>query len=189
MNSIHHWESILNKKKNQSLVFIHTPKCGGTFANKILRDLNIKTKGHNRALENEGITFTIIRDPIERFESLMNYRLDGKKPWGDWPKRLHYVYNNKNISLNEIISKMSNNEIVGFKPYHSLTFWSKNIDIFITINQLHKFLTFFGYNYNPDNYKKQNVSNKIRGKFNNKTKKRIEKLYYNDILLFNKVIK
>ena len=69
-----YWEIIKNKYPNQKLIFVHTPKCGGTYTRQILKDLNIKNKGHVKAKRNEGITFTIIREPIERFQSLLNYR-------------------------------------------------------------------------------------------------------------------
>jgi hypothetical protein len=106
----------------------------------------------------------------------------------DWPEHLHYVYDNKNISLNEIISKMTDDEILGFTPYKSLVYWTKNVDIVITIEQLEEFLHFFGYFYDSNKYKKENVSIKSRGKFNNETIKRIETLFYCDILLYNEII-
>ena len=80
---------------DKKLIFIHTPKCGGTFIASILSQLKIRNKGHNRAIKNEGLTFTVIRNPIERFESLLNYRLNEKKPRYDFPKKLHYVYKKK----------------------------------------------------------------------------------------------
>ena len=83
---------------------------------------------------------------------------------------------------------MNDSEILGFYPYNTLIYWSKNIDIFITIDQLEKFLSFFGYNYDKNNYNKINVSNKIRGTFNDETRERLKKLYNDDILFFNKVI-
>ena len=181
-----------NKIKNKEkidLIFIHTPKCGGTYAREILKDLEITIKGHKQGIKNEGINFTIIRDPVERFESLLNYRLGEKEARGDWPKHLQYVYNDKSISLNEIVNKMTDDEILNFKPYNNLVYWSKNIDIFITIEQLHEFLHFFGYNYDKNSYNKKNVSNKIRGKLNKKMCLRISKLYNDDDVLFKSVIK
>ena len=74
-NNINYWNEIKNKKKGSPLTFIHTPKCGGSFVCSVLSLLNIKNKGHNRRTQNDGITFTVIRNPIQRFESLMNYRL------------------------------------------------------------------------------------------------------------------
>ena len=193
MNNPLFWKFVIdnkiNNKEKHDLIFIHTPKCGGTYAQQILKDLKVTIKGHKQAIKNEGINFTIIRDPVERFESLLNYRLGETKARRDWPEHLQYVYNDKSISLNKIVSKMTDDEILNFKPYNSLVFWSKNIDIFITIEQLHEFLHFFGYKYDKNSYNKKNVSNKIRGKLNKKTCLRISKLYNDDVVLFKRVIK
>jgi hypothetical protein len=196
MNYKELWNSIRIKKNTLKLKFIHTPKCGGTYVSNILYDLKIINKPHlpvdrkNHIPANgyeKEITFTIIRNPVDRFESLMNFRL-GMDILEDWPEHLRYVYDDKNISLNEIISKMSDDEILGFVPYKSLVYWTKNVDIVITIEQLEEFLNFFGYFYHAAIYKKENVSIKSRGKFNNETIKRIETLFYYDILLYNKII-
>ncbi len=183
-----YWKHIKKVKNNAKLCFIHTPKCGGKYASQIFNDLKIRNKGHSQAEKNDGITFTIIRNPVERFESLINYRLDESKPSGDWPKHLMYVFHDKSVTLNEIVDKMSDKEILGFGPYFSLTHWGKNIDVFITIDNLHNFLSFFGYNYNTNKYSKKNVSKKERGKFNETTKNRIAKLYFRDMLLFEKTV-
>jgi hypothetical protein len=195
MNYKELWNSIRIKKNTLRLKFIHTPKCGGTYVSIILFDLNIINKKHlpvdrkNHIPANgyeEEITFTIIRNPVDRFESLINFRL-GMDILEDWPERLHYVYDDKNISLNEIISKMTDDEILGFVPYKSLVYWTKNVDIVITIEQLEELLNFFGYFYDTNKYKKENVSIKFRGEVNNETIKRIETLFYYDILLYNKI--
>ena len=189
-NNITYWNKIKNLKKNKHLTFIHTPKCGGTFVRNILKKLNISIKGHKRAHpKNDGITFTVIRNPIERFESLINYRLGEKKPRKDWPKSINYVWNDNSVNLNKIVGKMTDKQILGFKPYRTLCYWSKNIDIFITIDKLEEFLSFFGYKIDIINFEKRNVSNKIRGTFNKVTKNRISKLYRQDMALFNSVIK
>ena len=155
-NNVNYWNKINIKKNNKPLIFIHTPKCGGTFVNSILRKLNIARKGHKRAdSQDDGITFTVIRHPIERFESLINYRLSEPKPRKDWPKSLYYVWKDKSISLNEIVGAMTDNEILNFEPYKSLCYWSKNIDIFITIDKLEEFLSFFGYKINIKDFQKE----------------------------------
>ena len=178
MTNINFWKFIVNQEQKENnkinLIFIHTPKCGGSYTSQICRDLKIINKRHNQAIQNEGINFTIIRNPVDRFESLLNYRLDENAPRGDWPRQLDYVYNDKNITLNEIVSKMSDNDIKSFTPYNSLIYWTKNVDILITIDQLPALLHFFGYNYNPKNYTKINVSNKLN---------------HDDVLLFEKVVK
>ena len=75
MYSIYNLDELIINKSNKKLIFIHTPKCAGTYVNTILSYLGIQNKGHNQAIQNEGITFTVVRNPIERFESLLNYRL------------------------------------------------------------------------------------------------------------------
>ena len=176
--------------KTKKLIFIHTPKCGGSYVCSILNYLNIQNKGHNQSSSKEnGITFTVIRNPIDRFESLLNYRLGEKTPRNDWPKHLKYVYKNKNITLNEIVSNMSDEQILGFSPYKTLRYWTKNVDIIITIDQLSQMLKYFNYNYDVNLFKQKNVSRKIRGKLNEETINRLKKLYNDDLNLFNNIIK
>jgi len=173
---------------NNPLKFIHTPKCGGSYVSSILSKLQIPNKGHGQALKNENATtFTVVRNPVERFESLLNYRLNERNIRNDWPKRLKYVYKNKNMSLNAIVSKMTNSEILGFKPFNTLEYWTKNVNIIITMENLPKMLSYFNYQYDINSFKKQNVSVKTRGKFNPKTINRIKRLYRNDMILYNKI--
>jgi hypothetical protein len=193
MNCKELWNSVRIKKNTSKLKFIHTPKCGGTYTNNILYDLQIidnvfpvNPKNHIPANGNEEeITFTIIRNPVDRFESLINFRLN-MDILEDWPEHLHYVYHDENINLNEIISKMTDDEILGFVPYKTLVYWTKNVDIVITIEQLEEFLNFFGYFYDVNKYERANVSIKSRGKLNDEIKKRLTDLYSYDILLYNK---
>jgi hypothetical protein len=183
------WKQIRDENPDRKLLFIHTPKCGGAYVSKILNALNIPKKGHHQAIKNEGINFTVIRDPIDRFQSLLNYRLGEPAPRHDWPKHLDYVYNDKSVTLNKLITKMTDAEILGFRPYSTLFFWTTNIDIIITIDQLHKLLSFFGYQYDEKSYPPINMSLKERGSFNNKNRKRLANLFKDDIVLFNNVKK
>ena len=181
------WKQIMYENPDRKLLFIHTPKCGGTYVSQILKDLNIPKKGHHPAVKNEGINFTVIRDPIDRFRSLLNYRLNLPALRKDWPKHLAYVYNDTSITLNELIAKMTDAEILGFRPYSTLIFWTTNIDIIITIEELHELLSFFGYQYDENRYSHQNISLKTRGTFNDETISRLTHLFKDDILLFNNV--
>ena len=187
-NNLNYWNTIKNKKNTKKLTFIHTPKCAGSFVASVLKTLNIRNKGHNLALKNDGITFTVIRNPVDRFESLLNYRLNEYKPRFDWPRKLYYVWKDKSVTLNEIVKKMSDKEILNFKPFRTLCYWSKNIDIFISISNLEEFLKFFGYEVKLEKFKKVNVSKKTRGKFNEHTKNRISKIYADDMRLFKRTI-
>ena len=181
------WQKIIDENPGKNLIFIHTPKCGGSYVSKILKNLNISKKGHHQAIKNEGINFTVIRDPIDRFQSLLNYRLGHPAPRKDWPKHLEYVYNDTSVTLNNLIDKMTDYEILGFRPYSSLTFWTTNVDIIITIDKLPELLDCFGYKYDENKYKPINMSVKARGSFNNTTRNRLANLFKDDILLYNNV--
>jgi hypothetical protein len=188
MYSTRPFTELLKNKNNKELIFIHTPKCAGSYISNILSHLKIKNKGHNQAIQNEGITFTVIRDPIKRFESLLNYRLEQGVPRNDWPKRLSYVYMNKTIQLNEVFSKMTDKEILSFLPYRTLNYWTKNVDIIITLDNLPKMLEYFGYTYDINLFKPDNVSNKTRGELDQQNKNRLNRLFKDDVILYNMVI-
>lgn len=49
MYSIHPVKELISDK-NKKMVFIHTPKCGGTYVSSILSHLNIKNNGHEQAI-------------------------------------------------------------------------------------------------------------------------------------------
>lgn len=188
MYSAYNIEELISLFNNKKLIFIHTPKCAGSFVSTILRHLKIESKGHVQAIPNEGITFTVIRNPVDRFESLLNYRLCEKFPRNDWPKHLAYVFKDETITLNEIISKMTNEQILGFYPYRTLNFWSQNVDIIITLEELPNMLRYFGYTYDQLLFAPENVSKKTRGKLNKENSERIKLLYKDDVILYNNVI-
>ena len=188
---IKNWKEIEKRKKNYPLLFIHTPKCGGSYVNTILKDLNIKRNGHHQATNKDKeryITFTVVREPVERFESFLNYRLGEKRPRWDWPNYIRNAYRNKNITLNQIVTNFQEEDIHKLHPYKNLKFWTRNIDIIITVKQLHSFLSFFGFKYNIKKYEKRNVSKKIRGTFNKKSKEKIKNIFIEDINLYNQFI-
>ena len=187
MFSTHPLKELIASQKE--LVFIHTPKCAGSYVSTILSHLKIKNNGHEQATpNNKFIYFTVIRNPVERFESLLNYRLDEKNPRNDWPKHLSYVYYDKNVNLDEIVSKMTDKDILGFSPYKTIDYWTKNVNIIVTLNNLPKMLKYFGYEYDVNSFKPVNVSNKIRGKINQQNKDRIKELFNDDVKIYNMVI-
>ena len=174
----------------KKLVFIHAPKCGGIYVSSILNHLKIQNNGHNQAVINDDcIYFTVIRNPIERFESLLNYRLGEKYFRCVFPEHLRYVYDNQNITLNEIVYNMSSCEMLNFSPYKTLKYWTTNIDIVITLNQLHEMLNYFGYEYDINLFEALNISNKTRGILNEKCKDKIKQAFSEDVELYNKIIK
>jgi len=178
---------LLKNQSNKKLIFVHTPKCGGTYVASILSHLKIINKKHVKAIPNEGITFTVIRDPIKRFESMLNYRLNRPRHRTLFPINLIYVFDDETITLNEIVSKMTNVQILGFFPYSTLVYWTENIDIIITLENLPKMLGYFGYTYDANLFKPLNVSKKIRGTLNDENINRLKTLFSDDVLLYNKV--
>ena len=180
-------ELVKNKDKKE-LVFIHSPKCAGSYVSSILSHLKIKNFGHQQAIPNENyIYFTVIRDPVDRFESWLNFCLSNSLKF-DWPINLLYSYYDKNITLDEIISKMTDRDMLQFKQYRSLNYWTKNVEIIITIDNLSKMLECFGYTYDINSFKPINVSAKLRGRINEENRNRIKKIFNDDVELYNKVI-
>ena len=83
---------------------------------------------------------------------------------------------------------MTDKEILGFWPYKTIDYWTKNVDIIITLDNLPKMLEYFGYKYDVNSFKSVNISNKTRGKINEQNKDRIKELFNDDIKIYNMVI-
>ena len=188
---LYHWKKIKEEKKGLKLVFIHTPKCGGSYVNSILRYLRIKRNGHLQAtkeLQEKYITFTVIREPVERFESFLNYRLGEITPRSDWPEYLNHAFMNKSITLNEIIKLIQKKDIEQLHPYKTLEYWTENIDIIITMKDLRPLLTYFGYRYNNRRFKRCNISKRNRGSLNEESKEKVKEIFIDDLKLYNQFI-
>ncbi len=178
-------EFIKSKVESGSkLSFIHTPKCAGTYAAKYLELNKINNKQHNRANKRDGYTFTIIRDPIDRYESLLNYRLSRKKLGKDWPRRLKHALHNESIMLDQIVENMTKREIKNFTPYNTLRYWVKGVHLVLTIEEFLPFMKMMGYNINKV-FERENVSKKTRGKLNEKNRERIKSIYIRDYEVYN----
>jgi hypothetical protein len=54
MSSKKDWVMIKERKPNAQLIFIHTPKCAGSYATKILDKFGIRNKHHHQATTKEG---------------------------------------------------------------------------------------------------------------------------------------
>lgn len=184
--------NIKNKiKDGAKLVFVHTPKCGGTYANNCLNILNIKTIGHiqpklsNYKSSEPEVYFTIIREPIERFESFLNYRL-GKKELHDFPPRFSEKINNNKYTLNDFMSQLNGYDYESFTPYRNLKYWTKNIDLCICMKEFLPFMEFLGYDISKiKNIPRKNVSVKNRGFLNDENKENLRQIYKEDINIYN----
>lgn len=174
---------------NTNLTFVHTPKCGGTYVRSILNQIpsiNVK-KDHHTADSQDRLTFTVMRDPVERFESLINYRLQEPRPRSDWPTQVRNAFQNITLSSDEVVRLMSDDDILGFSPYRSLKYYAKGVDILLSIQQLPAFLAAFGFYYDETQYPKKNTSPRLRGKFSKATVERIQELFADDVILWRRL--
>jgi hypothetical protein len=170
-------------KKNKKLIFIHIPKCGGSYISQYLNDLDIINNGHRISNSNNTLTFAVIRNPINRFESLLNYRLSFPHPRIDWPERLINFHYDKNKTLDDIVNNMTDEELVSFNPYKSLKYWTQNIKLLITIDEFIPILEYLGYKVNKQ-YCNINISEKNRGTLSIDNQNRIKKIYKDDFIIF-----
>ena len=173
------------------LAFVHTPKCGGTYVGSILRDLNVRNVGHRHLRAKERLrftSFTVIREPTARFESLLNFRL-GPRCRGrrDWPEQLKHAFRDPSVTLNDVVAQMSDDDMRGFVPFRSLVYWSANVDVVLTMEQLHAFLAARGYTYDRQAYPRSNVSVKRRGTLSEANCARIRRVFSADVELFARV--
>jgi hypothetical protein len=191
---------IKNKLINGSnLVFVHTPKCGGTYANECLSVLGVKTIGHTHPTlttmpkyeaKTQEVYFTIIREPVERFESFLNFRL-WKNRVHDFPmhikiKKETVFKNNQEYTLNEIMNELHGFNHNLFIPYRNLKYWTTNIDLCITIKEFLPFMKILGYDISKiQDISSKNVSIKNRGTLDEENKQKIREIYKDDIEIYN----
>ena len=108
-------------------------------------------------------------------------------PRRDWPKQVRNAFGNITMSNDEIVRMMSDDDILGFRPYRSLTYYAKGVDILISIQQLPAFLAAFGLYYDETQYPKKNSSPRLRGKFSKATVERIQELFADDVILWRRL--
>lgn len=190
-----HIQQVLLQKKGQPITFIHIPKCGGGFI-KHLKDhygLKVKTKGHALAEPSDGITFTIIRNPIDRYESYLTWCLEQCPLDPKWPYAMKRGYEDKNMSLNNIFNSLTMTQITAFNGFSSLEYWSQGVDIMITIDELQEFIQLMGLtlktkypDYNKITHKQLHRSQYKRGKLKSESRELIQKIYKQDVEFYIK---
>ncbi len=178
---------IIQKHKGKKIAFVHIPKCAGTFVKRYCKDFGIEYLGHKKGGDANVFYFSVIRDPIQRFESFLNYRL-WKGDVNSWPKRMHYIFGDENVDLNQIVSKLEDDDFQKFNPYKTLEYWTTHCHLLITIDELFDFLQECGFENIKEN-PKENVSTKKRGTLNQESIQKLEKIYQKDIELYKKWIR
>ena len=173
-------------KNGKKLRFIHIPKCAGSYAAQYIEHFGIINNGHNVATNNKlnEITIGIIRNPVERFESFLNFRLNKEHPGNDWPKHLHYLHYDKTKSLNEIIQKLKPIEMLSFDPFRTYMYWTQNINLLVTIKEFLPTLHLLGYSTDKI-FPKMNVSDKNRGTLSQESINKLKKIFKIDMIIYN----
>lgn len=179
------WKKYLIRKliaeKGKKLFFVHIPKTGGTSIKKVCKKLKIKSEGHSQAPPHrKGVYFAIIRDPMKRYESSFYYRLL-KERNGDF---ISEFFDTENEKLSDIIDRTPLKRLKQGGNVKTMTYWSKNTDILITIDEFVEFINLFGYNYNQK-LPHLNTTSRKWGTLSAKNVKKLSKIYSNDIELYN----
>lgn len=171
-------------KNGKKLKFIHIPKCAGSYAAQYIEHFGIINNGHKVANEYDEVTIGIIRNPIQRFESFLNFRLNKEIPGNDWPKRLHYLHYDKTKLLNEIIEELTITEILSFEPFKTYIYWTQNIKLLVTINEFLPALYLLGYSTDKK-FPKMNISDKNRGTLSEESINKLKKILKIDMKIYN----
>lgn len=178
--------------KGKKITFIHIPKCGGTFVRQFIADKPfLYKKNHERAKGKDRPCFAIIRHPVERFESMLRYRLKNiDLPENENLKRILTLLNVMNRdNLDDIIKELSDEELLNFHPFQTLDYYKEEVNLMISFEYFVPMLNYLGIcTRNIDTALKINESlddYKEKYTFNEKSKRRIEKLFQQDIELYD----
>ena len=181
-------ELFISKYKNlHKFEFIHTPKCAGQYFNRFFyKDPLITNLSHTitggRAKKifkqkNKTYKFTIIREPISRFQSFLNYCLSGGIFHRSIPSHLMVQKDKNYFNLNLLVENLSDKMIYnGFETFYNLQYWTKNADFIFTIGQFDSIYREIYPPYvealnNPSFKHKYNKSKKNWGEFDTGTRK------------------
>ena len=187
---------ILNNFKKQlargkKITFIHIPKCGGTFVRQFISDKPFLYKqNHERAKRKDRPCFAIIRHPIDRFESMLRYRLKNiNLPQNENLKRILTLLNIMDKdNLDNIIQELSDEELLNFHPFQTLDYYKNEVNLMISFEYFVPMLNYLNIcTKNIDTALKINESSsdfKIKYRFNEESKQRIKKLFQKDIELY-----
>lgn len=180
------------REEGCKLEFVHTPKTAGTYAKHYLNALGIPYLGHNQAKKHpKRLYFTMIRNPVDRFESFLNYRLE-KKQMYDFPAVLYHNHMAIETYVNQYdLNYIANNintpeEFARLVPYRTLQYYTKHVDLCITIDEFLPMLDLLGYDCSTiDPIPKKNVTMKLRGTLNQENRDKLARVYKEDLEIYH----
>ena len=205
------------------LVFVHIPKCGGCFVGSVLaklgaarvdrlnsadpgnvpgivdlghRPLSALTSAQQAKLASHE-TWTVVRHPVARLESLLNYRLDeAERAWkargpaayrGDWPQRLKSAPPAR-VDVDGLVKAMTDDELRAFRPYRTLKHYARGCKHKILIADLGRFLAHKGYPTDVSSFPRRNCSTRVRGELSPESKARIARVYADDVMFYERAL-
>lgn len=191
-------DRLKREMKHKPLTFIHIPKCAGTFVRNFLpkindtkdKSLQIRYKGkHEKASIEDVPAIAIIRHPIERFESMLRYRLDRIENHADLQQILeHLKLLQKQVTLNNIVEQMTNEQILNISPFQSLSYYQDNVAFMFTIDKFIPVLDYLGFSTKDIQMELKINTTTISDyqELSAENKKRIRQLYKDDLKLYRK---
>ena len=196
-------EDFINRYNNLELFeFVHIPKCVGQFFAQFFdNDPQIKYLGHTIAKREKNFVkrktplhrFTIIREPIQRFESFLNFALTTRFFQKDIPIDILLERDKPYFDLNYVVENLSNLFIrEGEGMFRNYDYWTQGSDYIFTIGQFKNLYGKISQDYsnrenNPKINLTKNKSQKKYGQFHLGTKNRLSIVLKKDIDLFNKI--
>lgn len=126
--------------EEKKLAFVHIPKTGGV---SVCVALNMKSDGHWKASQypTDYYKFTIVRDPVERFESAIAYMKNIRELYHKTIPECYEKYNS--IPVNDIANVfMKDEELMAlplFKP-QSYFIDNENVEIFKNVQDAFDFV-------------------------------------------------
>lgn len=195
-------------KEDKPYIFIHIPKNAGTYVRKVLPGIN---GGHDHVslndikknfpkLYNECYSFAILRNPWERCVSMYNFHINTDsmdiKGWGNYGMNILKKHNVNSFEdfIQLLYNHKDNIRILGEIVWEKQTYFITDdrgvliIDKLIKIENLEKELNLIKDRFdikikNPKNKVNVSKSNHYQSYYNDKIKKQVEEIFYDDIIL------
>ncbi len=172
----------------KKLTYIHIPKCGGSFVRNFLPKDQITYKSnHEAATKKDFPAFALIRHPVDRFESMLRFRLERLSNYPTLQQKVNLLHGmHQKIHLNNIARLLSDDEMSNIDPFQTLTYYSKNVQFLIPMELFIPMLRYLEIDtVRIDPSKKINASpDKKYGHLGEKQRNRVEKLYASDMQLY-----
>lgn len=168
-------------------IFLHIPKTGGTTVKGLCKRYNIETCKHNLGVlsrKRRRMVFCVVRNPVDRFESFLNYRLGQLNIRPDWPVRI--AYRKKEMGLSKVLRRFKSPMITNLKPFRTLKNFVDVSNICFTIQEIPEAIAIMKCLDKVPKLGKANVSVKKRSPLNKASRDRIQRLFKKDMDIYEK---